>query len=138
MAVDGINGSNEPTIIPKDKIGFAGLTSEDFLKLLMTQLQNQDPSEPMSNEDLLNQLSTMRNLQSNIEMGDALKAITSNQRLSTAANFIGKFVKGLDEDQLDVEGVADRAFLREGNAYVGIGNKEIPLDNVLEVVKDAA
>lgn len=137
MAVDGISGSSEPTIIPKDKIGFAGLSSEDFLKLLMTQLQNQDPSEPIGNEELLNQLSMMRNLQSNIEMGDALKAITTNQRLSTAANFIGKTVKGLDEDQQNVSGIADRAFLREGQAYVGVGNKEMPLDSVLEVVKAA-
>lgn len=136
MAVNGINSSDIP-IVPKEKIGFAGLDSEDFLKLLITQLQNQDPSEPIGNEELLNQLSMMRNLQSNIEMGDALKAITVNQRLSTAANFIGKHVKGLDESQQNVAGIADRAFLRGGQAYIGVGSKEMPLDSVLEVVKAA-
>ena len=126
------SGSDLP-IVPKDKTGFAGLDSQDFLKLLITQLQNQDPSEPIGNDELLNQLSQMRNIQASIELEDAMKAITSNQQLSTAATFIGKTVTGTTAGQQQMTGVADRAFLRDGVAYVGIGSQEILLSNVTDV-----
>ena len=122
-----------PPIVDADKAGFGSLDSQAFMKLLITQLQNQDPLEPVKNDELLGQLSAMRSLQSNIELGDALKAITVNQRLSTAATFIGKTVTGMDTSQTTVTGVAQRAFLRNGEAYVGVGSSELKLDNVASV-----
>jgi len=136
MAVSGVNGGSQTSnngSVASDQQGFAGLTADHFMKLLITQLQNQDPMEPVGNEQLLNQLSIMRNLQANIELTDSLKGITSNQQLSTAAGFIGKTVTGMTADQEDVTGVAERAFLREGAAYVAVGSKEIPLANVTSV-----
>lgn len=134
MAVSGVNSSNTSTpIVPKDKTGFAGLDSQDFMKLLITQLQNQDPSEPIGNEELLNQLSQMRNIQASIELEDAMKAITSNQQLSTAATFIGKSVTGTNANEQQVTGIADRAFLKDGVAYVGIGGAELQLSKVSSV-----
>jgi flagellar basal-body rod modification protein FlgD len=139
MAVDGINkSSNDLPLVPREKTGFAGLDSEDFLKLLITQLQNQDPTEPIGNEELLNQLSQMRNIQASIELETAMKSITSNQQLSTAATFIGKSVTGTNASEQQVTGVADRAFLREGVAYVGIGAEDVPLSSVTSVTANAA
>lgn len=132
-ATTATTGSSSVKVVPNDKTGFNSLTSEDFMKLLIAQLQNQDPSEPVTNEELLGQISDMRSLQSNIEMGDALKAVTVNQRLSTAATFIGRTVTGTDANQQDVTGVADRAFLRDGQAFVGVGTAELSLDSVTGV-----
>ena len=134
MAVDPINAvsSNTATVDPS-RTGFAALTSESFLKLLITELQNQDPTEPIGNEELLNQISMMRNLQSNIELSSALESLTTNQQLSTAASFIGKTVTGINGQQQQVVGMADRAFLADGKAFIGIGSEEIPLSGVTEV-----
>ncbi len=106
----------EIPVVEKDQIGFAGLNADTFMKLLITELQNQDPLSPMESSDMLNQLSMMRNLSANIELADALKAITSDQQLSTAAAFIGKQITGKDSDQNEVNGVVDRAFLRDNEA----------------------
>ncbi len=103
----------------------------------MTQLQNQDPTEPVGNEELLAQLSQMRSLQSNLELGDAMKAITTNQNLSTAAGFIGKTVAGSDLTGGALSGVVDKAFLTDGVAYVRVNGAPMRLDAVLEV-RDAA
>ena len=86
-------------VVDKDKTGFNALTSEDFLKLLITQLQNQDPTAPVGNEELLGQLSQMRSLQSNIELSSSLKTTSANQNLSTAASYIGKQVTGSDDGE---------------------------------------
>jgi flagellar basal-body rod modification protein FlgD len=113
--------------------GFASLTSQDFMRLLLVELQNQDPTEPLGNEQLLSQLSAMRSLQSNVELGDALQQVTSNLQLSTGASFIGKLVTGKTADGTEVSGLVDRAFLTEGQAAVGIGETVIPLKDLTSV-----
>jgi flagellar basal-body rod modification protein FlgD len=136
VAVNAVSstGAGVP-VVDRSQTGFAGLNSETFMKLLITQLQSQDPLEPMGNDELLSQISMMRNLQANIELGDAMKSITSNQQLSTAATFIGKTVTGVAADDSEVSGVADRAFLRDGLAYVGIGQAEVPLSQITTVMQ---
>ena len=134
MAVTGVIGaSNTPEVVSSEKTGFNSLTSEDFLRMLVTQLQNQDPSEPVGNDELLNQLSMMRSLQSNLELGEAMKAVTTNQTLSTAASFIGKSIKGLDAAGNPVAGKVDTAFMQEGKAFLRVGRTTLPLTNVSEV-----
>ena len=125
--------NNDVPFVDAADTGFAGLTSESFLKLLITQLQNQDPTEPIGNEELLNQISSMRTLQSNVELSDALKSLTSNQQLGTAASFIGKTVSGAVGSQV-VEGTVDRAFLRDGTAFVSVGDAEVPLDAITDII----
>lgn len=130
----GSAGSTTPTSGPqvtKPK-GIGGLTADDFMKLLIAQLKSQDPTDPMKNEDLLNQVSTMRELQANVELSDTLKSILGGQQLTTAASIIGKQVKGTVEGRA-VSGIADRAFITDGVAYVGVGSKSIALKDLLSV-----
>lgn len=136
MAVQAISGNSSPPIVPADKTGFNSLSADHFMKMLIAQLKNQDPLEPVGNEEILNQLSMMRSLQSNIELGDAMKSITSNQQLSTAAGFIGREVTGTNEAGNPVSGTAVRAFLRDGKAFVAVGEDELPLSNVISVAQE--
>ncbi len=133
MEVNAVGSATDIQLVDQDQTGFAGMTSDSFMKLLITTLQNQDPTEPLGNDELLNQLSTMRNLQSNIELGNALKSITVSQQLSTATTFIGKLITGNIGDQQAVTGIADRALLKGGQAFIGIGDAEIPLAGVSRV-----
>ncbi|MCA9015650.1 MAG: flagellar hook capping protein [Planctomycetaceae bacterium] len=136
MAVDGISGSggtNSVQVVDADKVGFSGLTADSFMKLLITELQNQDPTEPLGNEQLLAQLSSMRELQSNIELSDTLQAITTGQSLTQAAGLIGKEIEGQEGQQTPVAGIVDRAFVREGKAYVGVGAFELPVSAISNV-----
>lgn len=136
MAVNGVNSTNSsnnlPTVDP-DKQGFAGLTSQDFIKLLITQLQNQDPSNPLDSDQLLNQISQMRNLQAGIELQDTLTNLTNSQQLTSSTAFIGKTITGTGTDQTTVTGTVSKVQLREGAAYLTVGTKEVKLADVLSV-----
>ena len=111
----------------------AGISSSDFLNLLVGELQNQDPTQPMSNQDLLSQLSTMSQLQSTQDLDTALQSNTNNQQLSTAASFIGKAVQGKDSHNNPVTGIASEALLQSGTAYVTVNNSLVPLANITAV-----
>lgn len=139
MDVSGVSGSsNTANVVDKDDTGFSGLTAEDFLKLLITELQNQDPTEPLGNEQLLAQLSSMRELQSNVELSDTLTEISLGQSLTQAAGLIGKEIEGQADDQPAVAGVVERAFVREGKAYIGVGNTELPVSAITSVQQPAS
>ncbi|MCA9114333.1 MAG: flagellar hook capping protein [Planctomycetaceae bacterium] len=133
MEVNGTSGSSSVDFVARDQIGVAGMTSDDFLKLLITELQNQDPSEPMGNEQILSQLSMMRNLESDLELGDALKAITVNQQLTTAAAYIGRNVTGTDAGGNEISGHVQRAYMREGTAYLEVDGIQLNLSDVSSI-----
>ena len=113
--------------------GFGSLTTTDFMQMLIAELQNQDPTQPMSSEDLLSQLTTMSQLQSTTELDSSLQANTTNQQLSIGASFIGKSINGTDDSGKAVSGVVDQAFLQNGTAYVGVGNSQVQLSNITDV-----
>jgi flagellar basal-body rod modification protein FlgD len=103
------------------------------MQMLIAELQDQDPTQPMSSQDLLGQLATMSQLQSTTDLDSALQANTTNQQLSIGASFIGKTINGTDANGNAVSGVVDQAFLQSGTAYVGVGNSTVPLSNITDV-----
>ena len=113
--------------------GFAALTSQDFLKMLITELQNQDPTQPVSNSELLQQLSQMQALQSNVELNSTLTSLSNDQQMTSGASFLGKVVSGTDSNNNPVSGVADSVFLQNGTLMIGIGSNALSIANVTGV-----
>lgn len=77
-----------------ERPGLEGLNSEDFFKLLIAQLSNQDPLEPMSNQELLNQISSIRDIEASTTLTRTLKSLADNQGVGSAAGLIGQHVSG--------------------------------------------
>ena len=75
----------------------ADLRSEDFFQLLITQLTNQDPFEPTENEDLLRQISSIRDIELSTVLTNSLHLLTGQQRFSSASSLIGRHVTGLPD-----------------------------------------
>lgn len=72
------------------------LGKDDFLKLLVTQLQTQDPLEPMSNEDFIAQTAQFSSLEQMENLNKAVSGQTELQRTMTnmsAIQFVGKNVQ---------------------------------------------
>lgn len=68
-------------------------SQDDFLKLLIAQLQNQDPLQPMDNQEFAAQLATFNSLGQLIEINEKLGAMSNGQGSSSqynAASLIGK------------------------------------------------
>jgi len=74
----------------------SSLTSEDFLTLLVTELQYQDPTEPMDNTEMVNQLTQYSQLDELAEMNEKMDALTDSLTAMTATNgldYLGKDVE---------------------------------------------
>jgi len=77
---------------PKVEKGFGTLDSDQFTKLILTELSNQDPLEPNDTGDLLEQLSTIRSIESDTKLNSTLESMATRTEFSSAAALIGKKV----------------------------------------------
>jgi flagellar basal-body rod modification protein FlgD len=135
MAVNATQGTqqSQTKVVDASKTGFSGLTSDDFLKMLIAQLQYQDPTNPMDSDQLLNQISQMQALQSNLSLSDSIKSMTLSQQLTSATSFLGKQVVGTDANKNQVSGKVDSVVVDSGTTYLSVGGSKMPLGNVSNV-----
>ena len=110
------------------------LNPEDFINMMVTQLQNQDPMEPAKNEELLSQMSQIGQLQSSTSLHDSLQTMTLQNSLGSAGNLIGKHVQGLGDEGNDIDGVVTSVRVEAGNVWLELdtGNT-VRLDRVTEI-----
>jgi flagellar basal-body rod modification protein FlgD len=78
--------------------GLSAISGNDFMNILVKQLQMQDPFKPMTNEEMVQQLSTIRELEMNTKMSSKIEQLTDQQRFGSAAALIGKKVHGTVKD----------------------------------------
>ena len=86
----GINPAEEKKRANGDQLG-----QEDFLKLMTTQLQNQDPFAPMENAEFIAQMAQFSTVTGITDMGQTLKNMSgqlSEFRIATATNMLGNSV----------------------------------------------
>lgn len=102
----------------------------DFLMLLTTQLQNQDPSKPMDPTSFVTDLTQMSQLEATTTMNQSILTMaTSFQNMQTmqGASLIGKNVQVTGEDFSHSQGQNSQFRL----------NTDIPLSDVKVVISDA-
>ncbi|MDP4083039.1 MAG: flagellar hook assembly protein FlgD [Bacillota bacterium] len=83
------------------KTGSSSLGKDDFLKILMTQLQNQDPLNPMQDKDFVAQLATFSSLEQMTNMNTTLQSLVDAQNqnnLTAYTQFVGKDVNWTKQD----------------------------------------
>src|SRR5689334_1061214 len=68
------------------------LSQGDFFKLLLTQLQNQNPLDPVNSSDFVSQLSQFSTVQGIQQLNTNLSSFLSTQGIAQASALIGKAV----------------------------------------------
>lgn len=110
------------------------LDLELFIKLLITELQSQDPLNPMDNQEILQQVSQIREIESNSKLTETLQSVLLGQNVVTASNLIGRMISGLTDDAERVTGRVGRVSIEDGVAKVHIGEHVLDLKNVAEIL----
>jgi flagellar basal-body rod modification protein FlgD len=130
---DPIFGSGGPTE--------ADLGKDSFMRLLVTQLRNQNPLEPAKNEQMLAQLAQFSSLEEMQELNDNILGLAVLQQanalmsqLTDSAALIGQNVKYSHPDTGDETwGKVESVKIVDGLAVLNIGGKDVPLANIIEV-----
>jgi len=134
MAVNIIGSADSINFLSVSKESSSGLSvdTDTFLKLLVAQLQYQDPLEPQTDTQFVTQLAQMTSL-------EQLQAMNSSLNSSQAYDMIGKYVyaemlnvtTGITDAYL---GVAESVVVKDGLQYVVVGENAIPVSQVSQVI----
>jgi flagellar basal-body rod modification protein FlgD len=84
------------TAASADAAGKATLDYSAFLKLLIAQMQNQDPLEPMKSSDYVAQLATFSQVEKSVEMNSRMSELLATVQLQQAGSLIGQTIASAD------------------------------------------
>jgi flagellar basal-body rod modification protein FlgD len=111
----------------------SSLGKDDFLKILMTQLSNQDPSSPLQDKDFIAQMATFSSLEQMTNLNKSFEKF-ANQQINQYTSAIGKEISWTPSGStLPVTGVVNGVSGQDGSFFYIVGNEKIPMDLVTEI-----
>ena len=115
-----------------------GLSFENLLKIVLTQLTYQDPLKPMDNFQFVSQLAQFSQIQQSQSMVDSLEALVKAQTTGQAANLLGKVVD-VETAQGNTSGTVKAVSFAGGTPTITIETAQgatissLPLGNVSQI-----
>ncbi len=105
------------------------VNQDEFLKLLVTQLQNQDPNAPTDQTQMLSQLAQFSSLSQMQTLNQTLSGQSQFNQLAQSAALIGKTVTGGDASS-PISGTVSSVTVQNGKAYLQIGTQSVDASTV--------
>jgi flagellar basal-body rod modification protein FlgD len=112
-----------------DKVKTLG--KDDFLKLLITQLSHQDPTQPMTDQQFIAQMAQFSSLEQMQNIAKSIEVMNQSQNFY----YLGKYVIGKDSiSGEEVQGLVEAIFKDEsGEVYLKVKESAINKNNILVV-----
>jgi len=107
------------------------LGKDQFLQILVTQLRNQDPMQPMQDKEFIAQMAQFSSLEQMMNMS---KEITSlRQSAGMVAGLIGKEISWYEDTEIGVvehRGTVNSVLWSNGIQYAKVNNSIVPIDEI--------
>ncbi|MCG7504691.1 flagellar hook assembly protein FlgD [Mesorhizobium sp. IRAMC:0171] len=116
------NVGNTPQTQQKSK---TSVDYQSFLKLLMAQMKNQDPTKPMDSTEYVAQLAQFSQVEQSVQMNTKLEYILQSSALSQADSLIGRQLTSADGSITGV--VKEVRLASDGLIAVLNDGKEVPV-----------
>lgn len=111
---------------------------DQFLKILITQLANQDPMQPLEDKEFIAQMAQFTSVEQLMNISTQLTAMS--QSLGNVSGLIGKEVSWYEESTLGsstyskvVSGTVDSIIMRNGAQFAKVGNTELLLEQIIKI-----
>jgi flagellar basal-body rod modification protein FlgD len=112
----------------------AQLGKDDFLKLLSSQLEYQDPMQPMDNNQFMGQMAQFTTLEQTTNMSSAMQKLATTSQFSQGVGLLGRTVDWADADaKTSGSGTVTSVSLQDGSVVVKVGDTVVPTANITGV-----
>ncbi len=128
MQVQGVQGPATAATRPGQ------LGKDDFLKLLVAQLRNQDPLQPLNDREFIAQLAQFSALEQMYNLSGAVLELARRQEAAAAFGLVGRRVRVQTEDGTVLEGTVSAVRRQDGAFVVVVDERTYTLDQVVEVL----
>ncbi len=111
----------------------SNMDADFYLDLLMAQLKNQDPTEPLSNSDMVNQMAQLTTVETMTQLNANFSDMLKFQQLLGGTQLLGRQVEYLRGEQT-VSGTAQAVTSRTGGIKVIVDEQEVALDDIQRIL----
>ena len=106
----------------------------DYLTLLVAQLQNQNPLEPMDNDQMTAQLAQLSQLEQMENISNSFSVAMSDQHRTQAVELIGKEITFFIPNSTEpITGTVEKVDFTSGEPVLRVGEWDVPLTAVQTV-----
>src|SRR5262245_35435151 len=123
--------------LPVAGSGFSAMTSEDFAKIIFTELSKQDPLQPNDTNALIQQISGIRSIQSNMDLSNKLQDLVGQNEFASSTGLIGKKISGVSIDSERVTGVVKSVARTMGGTLLTLETREKVYVSMLDQIEAA-
>lgn len=111
----------------------ASVLQQDFLNLLVAQLENQDPLSPMEQEEFIGQLSQLSMVEGIEKLNASFADMLLLEQLSTGDSLIGATITYDKEGVGAVTGVVQQVNVEGGSVVLQTEAERVPLTSIVSV-----
>jgi len=109
------------------------LSEADFMKLLVTQLRNQDPTKPLEDKEFITQMTQLTSLKQLNEMISTMQTFSKELAFTRTLGLVNKWVVYDQGDGKTAQGLVESIRVKNGQTFLNVNNEEIALEQVSEI-----
>lgn len=125
---------------PKNREPSADLGKDEFMKILMTQLQNQDPLSPMDDREFISQMATFSSLEQMMNMANSIDTLVQSQLVSPVIQYSHMIGKEVSYQEFDKD--TGKPTTVEKSSVIAVSQKDgwaiLELENGEKIYADSA
>ncbi|HEY3397663.1 MAG TPA: flagellar hook capping FlgD N-terminal domain-containing protein [Armatimonadota bacterium] len=107
--------------------------NQDFMKLLIAQLQQQDPLDPMKPSDFMGQLAQLQTVSQLSTVGDQLSQLNAGQNRSGPLSLLGRQVAWSDDQGASHQGQVEEVRLSDSASQLVVGGQLVNWSQIQSV-----
>ena len=123
----------EPPASSKPVAAGGNLGKDDFLRLLTTQLQHQDPMNPQDDMGFIGQMAQFSALEQTTNMASSLERYGTSQQVAQSNGLIGHEVDAEDATGAKLTGKVDSVNIAAGSIVINVGSNQLSPGQILEI-----
>lgn len=126
------------TTVPQDRVPTKALTQNDFLKLLVAQMTQQDPLNPKSDIEMIPQMVSFTQLEQSKNMQSDIASLRSQQEILQANSLLGRTVEIQDESKARITGPVTAVQMEAGTPKLVVNGVSYRLADLIRITPQAA
>jgi flagellar basal-body rod modification protein FlgD len=118
-SVTSVTGQQSPSATTQSGTT-KSLGKDDFLKLFVAQMQNQDPMNPTDNSQFMAQMAQFSTLEQTTNMAQSSEQMATSLGISQSLGLLGKTVTYVDANKVRHTGVVEKVVTEGGTATLTV------------------